>query len=749
MSKSKKPVTTGYYYSMSLDIALCHSGVDEVRKIKFADRLAWEGSVASGSIAINSPNLFGGENREGGVSGAVEILNGAANQPINQFLQTMLSPTGSALLSLGWKNFGPIADLPAIPAFRGVCRLLFKTFYIGLNPYLKNLAIQARRTDTRADMSAMWYLPAARIGDDMNPAHVIYELYTDKHWGLGLDTAHIDEGSFTAAADKLVAEQHGISFLWDGTKSVSDVVDFVLGQINGVVRQNITTGKIELKLIRDDYILDGVFPVNENHVIKIDSFQRSGWEDTVNQVTVIYHDEATDQDRPITVQDLGNVSIQNRVVPKTLTFPGVSHAGLAKVLAMREIKIAATPLSSVTLTCKRSVYGLNKGDVFKFSWQKYGIVGTAYRVCDIDYGDLTNSQIIITAIEDVFAFENSVYTNPVSSEWSNETQAPANLSLVKLVEATYWDAIFNISAADRAQLLPDYGIVGALAARSSALYLGYGVHSRVAPADFALNGNGNFAATGVIATTLGQENSSTFEVTSAIDMDHVAVGKYAYINNEIVAVTAIDSTAGTISINRGVLDTVPTVHPANSRIWFADGRVGFDGTDWIDTDIVDVKLTPTTGLGSLPVADASSHSITLANRAARPYPPGNVKINGQYYPSVVIGDITLTWSHRDRTLQTVSLNPQTDGDIGPEPGTSYIVRLYAGEMLVSELVGISGTSHLFTATSNATKIELTAIRNGLTAWQTHTLFFVCNPNYKLDFSQISNSFYIPIINQGV
>jgi hypothetical protein len=649
--------------------------------------------------------LFGGEDREGGVSGLVDISSGHANQPQNAYLKAVLGKT-------------------AIPAFRGVCTLVFKQFYIGLNPYLKNISIQAKRTNYRADGSAMWFFDMADINGDMNPAHVIYELYTDKHWGLGLESNTIDDDSFRSVAIQLFDEDHGISFIWDGTQAIEDVLNMGLTQINGIARQNIKTGKIELKLIRDDYDIDAITVLDESVIIKVDSFQRSGWEDTVNQVTVIYHDEITDQDKPVTVQDLGNINIQNRIVPKTITMSGVSNAALAQVLAMREIKVAATPLSSVSLTCKRGAYGLNKGDVFLFKWAKYGIAGTIYRVGNIDYGDLTSSQITVTAIEDVFAFEDSVYTAPMASEWASELVAPEDLVLVKVVEATYWDSIFNVSAADRAQLQADYGFIATLAARSAGTYYSYGIHSRVYPADYQLTGSGSFAPTAIITPALTQEVTSTFAYTNGKDLSLVVIGHYAYINDEIVAVTALDITNSIATVNRGVLDTVPVAHAAGSRIWFAENGLGHDLTEWSDTDTVGVKLTPVTSLGSLDIALASEHSITLANRAACPYPPANVTLNGERYPSSVAGDILVAWSHRDRTLQTVSLIDQVTGNIGPEPGTTYTMRLYSDATLLQEQTGIATTSHTFTSVSDtANRIVLFAVRNGLQSWQVHSIGF--------------------------
>lgn len=54
------------------------------------------------------------------------------------------------------------------------------------------------------------------------------------------------------------------------------------------------------------------------------------------------------------------------------------------------------------------------------------------------------------------------------------------------------------------------------------------------------------------------------------DLDVVKLDTYAYLDNEIVAVKAINLMAGTVTVERGVLDTVPAPHLASARIWFAD-----------------------------------------------------------------------------------------------------------------------------------------------------------------------------------
>ena len=116
----------------------------------------------------------------------------------------------------------------------------------------------------------------------------------------------------------------------------------------------------------------------------------------------------------------------------------------------------------------------------------------------------------------------------------------------------------------------------------------------------------------------------------------------------------------------------------------------------------------------------------------RPYPPGNVKVNNLMWPTVILGQIALTWAHRDRMQQTVYLVTQTEANIGPEAGTTYTVRVYnENNGLQKTVTGLSTTDWSYLTTDEATdsglgringklKIEIEAVRGGYTSWQKQT-----------------------------
>lgn len=70
-----------------------------------------------------------------------------------------------------------------------------------------------------------------------------------------------------------------------------------------------------------------------------------------------------------------------------------------------------------------------------------------------------------------------------------------------------------------------------------------------------------------------------------------------------------------------------------------------------------------------------------------------MKINGAAYPAVVTGTMNLTWAHRDRLQQTASFIKQDAGNIGPEDGQTYTLRLYdEGDQLKRTETGLTVTA---------------------------------------------------------
>ena len=119
ISTNSSTYVVGHRYYAGLHLALCHGPVDAVTRIIVGERTAWSGSITSSqTIYINAPELFGGESREGGVQGYVEVKLGGPTETVSGYLQQKLGAV--------------------IPAFRGVVSLIAQQCLLSaMNPYVK------------------------------------------------------------------------------------------------------------------------------------------------------------------------------------------------------------------------------------------------------------------------------------------------------------------------------------------------------------------------------------------------------------------------------------------------------------------------------------------------------------------------------------------------------------------------------------------------------------------------------------
>jgi hypothetical protein len=711
MGSSKKQ-TVGYRYYLGMHLAICHGPVDAVTEIQVGERQAWSGNLAaSGRINLNAPELFGGEKREGGVAGAVDVAFGEATQAPNDYLQAKVGNPQ--------------------PAYRGILGLILRQVYIAANnPYIKPWAIRVKRCFRD------WHPAKAEINGAANPAHILYECLTNAAWGMGYPSASIDDASFRAAADTLAAEGFGLNLIWLQQSKIEQFVREVLDHIGGVLTTSPSTGRFVLKLVRADYAVANLPVLDPTNVIELESFQRAAWGETTNELVLIYTKPDTFKDTSITVQDLANIQAQGAVVSQTRRYPGITSDSLAARVALRDLAAVSTPLAKVRLKVNRKAWNLHPGDVFKLVWPPLGIEGLVMRIAAIDGGTLTQGAISIDAVEDVFGLPAASYTAPQPPGWIDPVPAPSAANPRRLVEAPYWDIARTMSASELAYLDATDCFLQTLGGRPASGAINYELHSKTSSSStYNERGQGEFAPHAVLASDIGQAVTSTLTYHSEVDIDLVAVGSYAYLNDEAVAITAINTSAKTLTVNRGVLDTVPVAHAAGSRIWFADGFQGIDPTEYVVGETVNARLLTVTGKGTLALASAPTDSLAMNRRQNRPYPPGNLGINAAVYPATVKGDLAITWSHRDRLSQTVSLTAQSAGNTGPEPGVTYTLRIY-GESgsLRRTYSGLTGTSQTYTLADDDAdsglgrpnaqlRIELEANRSGVTSLQKHSVSF--------------------------
>lgn len=138
-----KSITVGYRYFMGLFMGICHE-CDALLEILAADRSAWRGEVTSNStVTIYAPNLFGGDEKEGGLAGQLDVQMGRPDQGVNSYLEAQ---QGSPQ-----------------PGYRGFLSLVYRGQVAVLNPYIKAWAVRVRSILKGWENDTPWYPETAPI----------------------------------------------------------------------------------------------------------------------------------------------------------------------------------------------------------------------------------------------------------------------------------------------------------------------------------------------------------------------------------------------------------------------------------------------------------------------------------------------------------------------------------------------------------------------------------------------------------
>jgi hypothetical protein len=113
-----------------------------------------------------------------------------------------------------------------------------------------------------------------------------------------------------------------------------------------------------------------------------------------------------------------------------------------------------------------------------------------------------------------------------------------------------------------------------------------------------------------------------------------------------------------------------------------------------------VKNLPFGSRGTVALTAAAIISITTEGRAGNPYPPGNVKVNDEFWPTAVDGDAELTWAHRNRFIlrELGRVVQQDEVDQGDVEGSYRVEVLLDGEVQAGRTVeDLTDTTFTYTA----------------------------------------------------
>jgi len=745
---SKKPKNRAADYLMSVHYGVC-SPVDTINKIWINEKqIAFTPQAANANIYIAQYGLNGGSAKNGGPDGNLDTMFGRADQ--------LAAPNLAKRLGLAQNN---------CPAFRGITSLFFCGSSLRANglggfcwtanmPSLPPVWVNVSRSPRG---------PYGNVSGDglgnANFAYIIYECLTSTDFGMGCPLGLIDMDSFLDSAATLAAENMFGSMMWARSDTIEAFIGESLDTIQATLGSDPQTGKLKLKLLRNDYDRANL-PIVHPGNARITKMQRKVWGETTNEISVTYTNPDNEEEEAVTAQDLGNIAVQGVTIPAARNYYAIRNANVAMNLAMRDLKQSASPLLSVSVEMDRSAWDEMVGDVMELRWPEYGITSIIMRIVSINYGKPGATKIVVDLLEDIFSFGTSVFTSipqpqpgdpaptypppgvgditrptippwtpppPQGSEWVEPGEDPRAIEYVLATSAPY--ILMARVFGDEVMQAAEYPAVRmmVLASQSGIDTQAVELYSNIPDV------TGTPTPTLIDRLTLAGTGTLRYNIAwdqTVIDTPlnwsglPAATGQFLFIvsadglTQELCAIASMNDFS--LTLVRGGSDTLPRAWSVGSRVWLTDSTEdAIEPITRADGEVATYRFLPITSRGTFPLADAGNVNVMADDRAYLPLRPANVRVNTSLVDVVTVLDlpISITWSRRNRLTETAVMLAWTDPDMIPEVGQTTTVHLTGDSGMELTYEGITGTSYALVAAdlrlaTNYIDVEIWSERDG-------------------------------------
>lgn len=665
--------------------------------------------IGEGSMNIDKENLFGGKEKEGGISGTLSFHYGAKTQETPPYLA---------------------AHLPSDrvhPAYRGVTSAVLHQMYIGTQAYPKPWAFFISRSKTQSSGKENWYIEKAVINTfDSNPIHTIRECLVDTTWGIGMPEGAISDASFRAAADTLYTEGMGLSFIINQEGKMEEFISDVLYHISGAMLQNRHTGLIEIVLLRDDYDTATLPHYGTNEIRQVKNYAKPLVSELINTVVVTFWDRTLYKVSSYRVHDPAAVAVQGGVIEQTFELKGCTNRELASKIATRMLVEGSTPITSMEITIDRTGISHNIGDVIRVTWDQFGVVDTPFRIIGIVEPDFGKGGIILTLIQDIFSYHEAIYTLPSDANWSRDDK-PLPLEYSEAFELSYGLALESYTQAELVDgSFNGVGIVSTVGSTSQDNVTGYFAYSTDDENGTQISALTNLATMAKLSDDL-QPADTTMTVSliantvagGVADFQHIG---FAMIGEELIEITAWNSLTGLCVVKRGVYDTQPSHHAINASVYLIEiGEMEVFDLPFIEGAAAGFSFVTAYPDGDLPFSQAPTRALGIYGRVYRPYPPRAVKFDGVYFDDVIVPadlqnpDVTITWTPADKlAISNNPLNWFTDTGVAPA-GMTYNIYFYNDDTndLLESSLGLSVLTYTAAPAYQRIRVELESELDGV------------------------------------
>lgn len=733
-----KNVTVGFEYYVGFEIALCLGPVEALKEIWYGEYLIYSGSWAfNAPLQIDQSNLFGGSGNGGGIRFIIDFKRGTADQTISTY---MAAVDGFNSAPWGYRHLG-------------ICKLVFRgpsvalgtpttgyhlhgtgrsSGYIGETTHVEPVKARVTRYPNQLGIPSGHHI----LPSGANPAAVLFELltgnyfpYTGTRIAPGLEAYEVDAASFLASAETLFTENMGINFQWQRDAPPRDLVDDILVHINGILREDPSTGKVGLQLLRGDYDVPSLPVFDRSNITDLEGIQRQAISSMVNRVTYTYTEPSQGEPvRTASVSSYAGLFMAGAEAAVSLDLTMFHDGAVANRRAQTHLNSLSSPIFSGSLTTDLRAWGMGVGDRFVLNWESgdpdiSSVTGLVCIVNRISYADLADSRITLGFSQDVFSLGNAIFQTPPDSEWVPPAGAPEQVTSYKVMELPFGllgGFTPNILAlwADRPnetsthlEVFVNTASEGYAAVEEVTGFFPYCLLAFDVPASSSFSvSSGNPSAwrtdlspfvydssTGVVAAEFRDINYLVPGLTEA-QINSRKVNLFL-IGDEIVGIrNYVQESEGVWSLYtlmRGMYGTLPEAHAAGAVLRKIGQALILDDLTMETGAAWSLKLRAHNYSGYLELEDITAVTGTVAGTAELPYPPSASALNGVEYSPTASLPVAVAWNRRDKNNAAYFHSGQNS----PSFGESYTITVQDSgtNAVLRTVTGVTTNSWTYTA----------------------------------------------------
>ncbi|WP_180120821.1 phage tail protein [Acinetobacter sp. YH12086] len=566
---------------------------------------------------------------------------------------------------------------------------------------------------------------------DINPIHKIREILTDDT-AMNKPESDVNDVNFMKAADRIWDEGLGIS--WSITeKSCLEAINELCGHIEAGVRVNRQTGLYEMVLFRDDWFEESEIHTLSVNKIKSISLEVANADEAINQLNVRYYNRNAIKYSSFSIAE--NASIRNlngRVNAEDADFPYFMNQRNAAIVAQWKLKQMSSPVwrGSFT-TAEYNARKWNRYDLLKLAWPRKWQGTITVRIMKINLG--TGTDVSIDFVE-IVPYSSNLSSDIVIDTPIDIAPQPPQACPYEPFEMPYYLAVMALGQRQVDEELSyenNFGLAAVVAEKpqSNSLYAVMMTHSGIEGEEWLRAATIDYEPAADLDQMISK-TSMSFTVKDSAAIAGLPIGTLIKCGSDWIGTPGewmvfegVDAYTGVVSVKRGALDSLPQDWGVGTKLYFCGNDVAYDSTEYVAGEEVLVSALTTTPSGML--ENKGSIAIEMNARAFRPYPPANVKFNGNYFPEthVISNDILLTWAHRNRVQQTGGeILGWFDSSVTMEAGVTYSLELSTVENgVIYSASDIDSDNHTIQTSvllqNKAHKLKLWSVREGFESYQ--------------------------------